>query len=956
MSNKFKRVLAMLLLLSIVFNLTACGNIVKLNLVDLELTTDNGKGERFTHSENIARALYDSNIITKKRYKSIMSNIENVYDEWLVIESACDSTIEDADYGNIIRDYFNREDFNIIKSISAIRPIYTVDGLEQVVDDEVVDFDFENDVVTSGKNRGAYLYHNDNNGKGDTMASDGSDRCSMLISNMLLHEAYGVDYDSNAIKSSFQSDDSDGGGWLFRDGAVKSGDILPSTLCGVECTDTVFGIKALNKDSRFKWKDINGNDWFSPIKIVSKSTNSSFEEVLDFPLYVLDPNIFEYNTHVENVPLAIEKEIRELKDNIGKVNETKCFEKLDDHFYQPTSTDGKAITLRNIIEESGQSWGSIVTQSDFNESGINGDNLDLVITQGSNHVPILMCRVQEFDVEQCAIINAAIGIFNASEDNSDYMKYFVYRNDKGDSRIYLLEYPIFAIKSLKVTSTEQDFYDDNGEYKTDSYGIIPEFGYAGIGYNIMSGDIIKYDVNSYGDVLSSGVVLSDGDKYLTSTVTLMSDQENTSFKGLGFADVPLGLPATVKDDSIIEGFEFRLKDNTKYRAFIPRIILRDYLESTYAPGYTDDSDCVIFGRKIRFSIEPFVEYDNNEKLSYQKGGELREITQKTVVFDRYNFVATYVDKNGALLKQSLQISDFCDLNDLLEDETVTSIAKYGSDPAIVEAVPDDEITSNEKDITDLKHIATLTVGDKVECTQMFPGPKLGKEDWEADIGASGYSTGNTGYELRQRFWTIGVKTGIFKSGLYATWINSPSSEASLLWWNDYLTENHFIYQVDLDSVYEYLLHSYSTQMQAEGAVLLDLRVVSQLKDLYIQEANEERVDTIRTTFVVVGWALVAFSFILLVIWAADTNTDLGLNLLSKVTFGHWVAIKYDTDLPTDKTTGVSYMTGGRMIIRCLIIIAVGILLINFNVFDFVSYLVEHFGTAATEIEKVITGK
>ena len=78
-------------------------------------------------------------------------------------------------------------------------------------------------------------------------------------------------------------------------------------------------------------------------------------------------------------------------------------------------------------------------------------------------------------------------------------------------------------------------------------------------------------------------------------------------------------------------------------------------------------------------------------------------------------------------------------------------------------------------------------------------------------------------------------------------------------------------------------------------------------------------------------------------------------MLNKVTFGHWIAVKYKTDIPEGDAENVTYMSGDKVMIRCLIIIAVGILLITINALDIVSMLVEAFGNVASELERIIRG-
>lgn len=106
----------------------------------------------------------------------------------------------------------------------------------------------------------------------------------------------------------------------------------------------------------------------------------------------------------------------------------------------------------------------------------------------------------------------------------------------------------------------------------------------------------------------------------------------------------------------------------------------------------------------------------------------------------------------------------------------------------------------------------------------------------------------------------------------------------------------------------------------------------------------------------IGWALVVGSFLLLLLWVIDTNTDVGLGLLEKVTFSNWVAVKYEEDIPAHNVNDQKYMTFKRIMIRVMIIIAIGILLIRIDVFYILTIIVDMFGQLASQAEKIIKGR
>ena len=86
-----------------------------------------------------------------------------------------------------------------------------------------------------------------------------------------------------------------------------------------------------------------------------------------------------------------------------------------------------------------------------------------------------------------------------------------------------------------------------------------------------------------------------------------------------------------------------------------------------------------------------------------------------------------------------------------------------------------------------------------------------------------------------------------------------------------------------------------------------------------------------------------------------SNIDVGIGFLNKVSLGHWQAVKYPEDIPEGSLGDVEYMTAGKLFMRCLVIISLGILLILVNVFDIVKVLLKLFGPIALALEDLISG-
>lgn len=747
------------------------------------------------------------------------------------------------------------------------------------------------------------------------------------------------------------------GRWLFPE-SVTTADNIPDKIAGVPALYSDVGSDG--KQGMFYTFAVKRN--CNPIKIISDDNKEDIidgvKDLLSQPIYVLRPDL-ACSSGTDATSL---NKLAEAQKAIKSGKE----EELKNYFYQPESDSGKPLTLQVILEQAIEKnpeelkdliaikdhiAENIVTETTWNINDETKNGKDIILHQFDK--PSASFRIVEFNYRVCSLVNEATGIFNSGDDEGT--KYKLINN-----HVYMLEYPVEAICNFeaKRLSTSQGFGADNTQ---DNVVVNVNLTNSGMGINIMNGRIIKYHVNSSNAYTEAGEYINDKDFYLNSA--LYDNTGNSSFALIGYTTLKVGSP--ISEIKVWESGTWEHPDNEStislgdtYNTYVPRIVLTDYLEATFAPGWnpSGDGDVAIFGRKIRFSTKMTHVVDGSKSITIKVDGSKKTVKQKVLQYDRINYIATYCDKNGALNESHLQISDFCDLALLvdkeLQDKEVKTITPFGAEDTTIEARSQDEWESDQPDTQDLKFVLGSTDGWTIMPTRMFPGPKLGNDDFKSDKSAG---INDPHFTQTQRFWTVAVKKGIFDSGLFVTWIDSSTPEASLEWWNTYLEEHHFLYRVDKDEVQNYLLDSYITQMQRAGIVIIDPNAIKDLQDMYGKEADMQRSATIKTTFAVIGWGLIAFSLILLLIWALDTNTDLGLNLLNKVTFGHWIAVKYKTDIPEGDAENVTYMSGDKVMIRCLIIIAVGILLITINALDIVSMLVEAFGKVASELERIIRG-
>ena len=618
----------------------------------------------------------------------------------------------------------------------------------------------------------------------------------------------------------------------------------------------------------------------NPIEIVSKEIRTNVQEKLDYEIYILKSDLDNKNENFETI----------FGDIRGWANKAEMDKNTGDKYF--VSSGSKLKDFFGGIDELVKVTEPFDGKLEFKESDSSkvqeaGTGKDLVLYQkagsmGSEPVPIATIRLKEFNEEACMRANELSGILDIDGEGNTR-----YKVDSKNKRVYLMEYPVYAIDGVKK----------NG----DKYSAT--FSKSGIGINILSNEscMKKYDYNtSYHTFMLSGKYIEPvGDSYIVSSLAEKStsgtsiNKNNSSFIVLGSTE-------------LIEKI-----NNTDAKFTIPRIILIDYLEATYAPGFaTDGSKLAVFGRKIRFLS---LKKDTSGGISWNSLDDI---------------VAGYVLPNGDSTKNQIKLRDLCDIQSL-ENSIVKVLGGEERNQESVKSV------SKVAEISELK----ATGVDSILCAKRWePGPRE-----------------KMAQDTRQRFWIISVSNSMFNNGLLDTWIRSDDPNNSIIWWNDYLFKNNFDYSVEYKKVHNYLISSYTTQMRRFGEFVLDLDTINKVGDILKAEDELNAVKTIRTILILIGWAIVAFSIILVVLWLIDTNTDLGFNLLTKATFGHWVAVKYKDDIPGDVTTNTKYVTGQKVVIRSLIIMAVGMFIIVFNALDLINWLINKFGLIAEEVEKLIRG-
>ena len=651
-----------------------------------------------------------------------------------------------------------------------------------------------------------------------------------------------------------------------------------------------------------------------PIELVSKNVKDDINKALKAKLYVLRQDILTTND-INTLDSLIANVNKTIDSNI---KDSKKAAEFNAYFTSAVDKNGDPIYL---IDPDDKDY-DIIRDSRPNPGTENRPGYDLMIDQ-DDLTRALDVRFTEFDSVAYELLEKYISAENI---------YLLHDSD-GEWRAYLMVYPIDVVDSLKLCNRSEDWAKDDGGFEN----VEVTFKKSGLGINIKTGQFVKYkyDENKADfDYTDSELINTDTNNlYLTLTPSQNNDATGLSSLVLnGVSDY------TIEDSS---GKEYKFKTG--------RVILRDYLEATYAPDYNTEygdngtGNMAVFGRKIRLDMSnDFFHEDPNETYTMSSASN-KSVNQTVLVYERGISIASFVDKNGEEIPESpkLEITDFCDYEALMGN---------GPNNCQVQRLPykneenftnNREVTSNTPDITELSVSNEQSV---VRPVTWFPSPNIGVVDYNSDT------------IQKQRFYCIATTKGMFGSALYSSWVESTVPDANLDWWNEYLQSNGFSYNVEHVDIARYLSDNYKYQLSQNGVVIIDLETVEKIQEMYDEEADSKRVGAIRTAFVFIGWVLIVGSFVLMLLWVFDTNTDLGFGLLEKVTLGNWVAVKYAEDIPTHNVNDQKYVCFKDICIRTMILIAIGILLIRIDIFYILTVLIDVFGNIASQLEKLIKGR
>lgn len=650
-----------------------------------------------------------------------------------------------------------------------------------------------------------------------------------------------------------------------------------------------------------------------PIEVISESLMNELNQELSVPVYVLKTNVD--GAGLDKIIAAVQN----ASDAKGKSDTAKKY--LLDYFEAATYFDeetksDKPVTLLNPNDPDQQiirvSSGSPSAPKDFvvdhdmkidnkDEGVFNFSNgspgQDMVVSMGGEE--LMAIRLVEFNQAAINTLKSKIGL----SDN----RYLVI-----DGNAYLMEYPVGYIEGF-AESEDRQSYDS----------VIKQ---SQIGFNLLTCDFTKYAEGS-----NDSVVVSKDDPYLTYDGATNDNQETQS------SLVLYGQTGVSKEGKEIDpnNEPWNLKvGGAEKEVSVGRIVLRDYLEATYAPGVVQGENLIVLGRKLRI---------------LQLSG------------DKSNVVARFYDKDGVMLTSAdgvdsakLFIDDFADIGMLvssspkagyisrLNESLTESASEQDTEESETDTGLDESTAALKSSLSKVSSLDTVVMS-QISVSTPFPGKYIGYSDIS-------YT------DQKPLFYAMAVRANMFDTGLFSGWVQvTDNTKNSTEWWNKWLGEHGYNYIINYDNLVSFLKGNYAYDLNKEGIVVLDLETIAKIQERFNEEQKHETSLMIRTLFMIIGYALIAYALVLMAAWNMDVHVDLGFSILGKLTFGRWVAIKDYEEMPMMNTDEIIYVNSQQLFYSTFKIIVVGLFLIMVNIIDIILALIQLFGGIADYISKIITG-
>lgn len=669
----------------------------------------------------------------------------------------------------------------------------------------------------------------------------------------------------------------------------------------------------------------------------SSTLIDDINKYLTCPIYVLDWTKFVGNNSkvtLDEVSAVIQQSLDEASkpDSDRQVTASSLAQ-----YFKQLSINGVPVTLMDI-ENPNAMIINVTKEWDYDETKDTPKSelgYDMIISQSSG---VLSGSQRQMDVKLVEFNQTAIDLLEHAVTGTGNKYYFLKGGEsKGSTTnsqsasLYLMEYPVGILNGF--SSYDDEYIEATVDYESTC-----------LAYNIYTGKYAKYS-NAW-DMSISNIADATGKEIMDENNLLKGTNFNRtenvcSVKVCGFADVP-----------IIDRYTGNGQDKITILGRTAGLVLRDYQEAVYAPDIVEGEGIVAFGRKLRFNdMQANVygvdstsgterELTDNEvnsiiisksTTSYTVGSSSQQndlvATRTTVKIPRVNTLHIYNSEGikDDLIREDLSADDLADWDELYDGKKVKYLANPNSKYANTAASG----TANKDQFTgDLEKLNKVSLLEREDVDSIKPIRMLGTS---GDTGIAKKDAGqNMNVESKPIEYCLCVSNSVFDYGLF-DWINSADEDGSVAWWNKWLSDRKYAYNIDLSLVQSYLNANYIDELSDRGIITLDMNVIEKIqRDINANNLAEANEGT-RSIYVIVGVILTLFGLALLVLWAIDTQSGIGCNIIERITLGNWVAVSFKSEEPNMKVVDKTYITFGKAVVISSILIVLGLILMYANI-------------------------
>ena len=600
--------------------------------------------------------------------------------------------------------------------------------------------------------------------------------------------------------------------------------------------------------------------------------------------------------------------------------------------YSTSTTADKKYTITSNGDD------GRIEESNYQYNGSNCPGMDLVIH--SHGIPVLVIRVCEFNQMAYDNIVQRVGL--------DKSKYLVLNG--AENKAYLVQYPVGYVEGFRLVDSQGNPITTNSiDSSTENYsyeaviiqsGCTSELGndHQGLEINLLSGSIIKRNSTLSTEEDSESTTENSDDKDKNKADTEVDKDENG--EAIQYTERYIFKTAKSSENcSFVVYGKTGLKEDGGWgltfgasttEASIPRIVIRDYLEASYAPDVVSNEELIVYGRMIR--IKKFT-------------GSLSDT------------VAKYVDTNGVELNAedtafSFKVYDFADVwkatstipynMHLIENDSAASGVK---EVALFEN--DGSLTAYTEEPTKIDELQELATIEEVTTTVPFPGSMIGVSDKDNVNSTSS----------KPMFYAMLTNVSPYTTGTILNWVNYDGTTESLRWWNKWLSSHSFVYQIDTNRALGYFAENYKYELSEAGILALDLELIEHIKEIYEEKQAQDVISTFGAITKIIGVFLIVYAVTLCLAWLFDTNISPGIQLLQKITFGKMIAVSDENEMPTVGDEKAVYVGLGSVLKSALIIMVLGIILTLFNALNLIYNIANLIGSITVNFfDLIVKGK